>query len=60
MDILDTIRDSKSTVFIAKMFTVEDKRFKNNKWANLPHSLERNHSTKGILTILFMLCYIAK
>ena len=52
MAILDTIRDLKSTIFIAKMFTVEDKRFKNNKWANLPHSLERNHSTKGILTIL--------
>ena len=60
MAIMDTIRDLQSTIFIAKMFTVEDKRFKNNKWANFPLSLERNHSIKGILTILFMLCYIAK
>ena len=60
MAILDSIRDLKSTIFIAKMFTVENKRFKNNKWANVPHSFVRNHSIRGILTILFMLCYIAK
>ena len=43
---LNTSGGLKSTILIAKMFTVENKRFMNEKWANVPRSLVLNHSIR--------------